>query len=99
MRLSCSLMCARTSRLLVLFAGLCLTAAATAGPLGWAREKITGKPEAPKTGVVTARPGAVTLLANQPTRLPLDYGAPEAGLPKGRSYFRRIELRQPLGEA
>ena len=92
-------MCARTSRFLVLFAGLCLTAAATAGPLGWAREKITGKPEAPKTGVVTARPGAVTLLANQPTRLPIDYGAPEAELPKGRSYFRRIELSQPLDEA
>jgi len=92
-------MCARSTRLIALCAGLCLTAAATAGPLGWARAKIAGKPEAPKPGVVTARPGAVTLLADQPTRLPVDAGAPEAELPRGRSYFRRIELVKPLDEA
>ncbi|WP_257388005.1 hypothetical protein [Tahibacter caeni] len=90
---------ARSFRFPVLAAGLCLAAAAAAGPLTWLRDKLTGKPEAPKPGVVTAKPGAVTLLPDQPTRLAVDVGAPEAELPRGRSYFRRVELVKPLDEA
>ncbi|MBL8296734.1 MAG: hypothetical protein JNN30_00165 [Rhodanobacteraceae bacterium] len=70
-----------------------------AGPVDWVREKLGGKPEAPKPGIVMAQPGAITLLLDQPTRLPVDVSAPEAELPRGRSYFRRVELGKPIDEA
>lgn len=70
-----------------------------AGPIDWLREKLGGRPDAPKPGVVTAQPGAITLLLDQPTRLPVDATAPEAELPRGRSYFRRVELAKPVDEA
>lgn len=85
--------------LIALVAAGAFSAAATAGPIGWLREKLGGKPDAPEPGIVTARPGAVTLLLDQPTRLPVDVTAPEAELPRGRSYFRRIELGKPVDEA
>lgn len=86
-------------RIASLAAACAFSAAAAAGPIGWMREKLGGKPEAPKTGVVTAQPGAITLLLDQPTRLPVDATAPEAELPRGRSYFRRVELGKPVDEA
>lgn len=86
-------------RLVVFVAALLVSAAVTAGPITWAREKLGMKPEAPKAGIVTAQPGAITLLLDQPTRLPVDATAPEAELPRGRSYFRRVELSKPVDEA
>ncbi|HSX59983.1 MAG TPA: hypothetical protein VLF18_07285 [Tahibacter sp.] len=83
----------------VAVAAFAFSAASAAGPLNWVREKLGGKPEAPKAGVVTAQPGAITLLLDQPTRLPVDATAPEAELPRGRSYFRRVELSKPVDEA
>ncbi len=86
-------------RIVLSIAALLASAAVTAGPITWAREKLGLKPEAPKAGVVTAQPGAITLLLDQPTRLPVDATAPEAELPRGRSYFRRVELSKPVDEA
>jgi hypothetical protein len=86
-------------RIVVFVAALLVSAAVTAGPITWVREKLGMKPEAPKAGVVTAQPGAITLLLDQPTRLPVDATAPEAELPRGRSYFRRVELSKPVDEA
>ena len=73
--------------------------AAQAGPIDWVQRKLGGKPEAPKTGVVNARQGAITVLPDQPVRVPIDYTSPEAELPRGRSYFRRIELPKPVENA
>lgn len=87
------------SRIFVFAAAVAFSASAAAGPFGWMREKLGGKPDAPKPGVVTAQPGAITLLLDQPTRLPVDATAPEAELPRGRSYFRRVELGKPIDEA
>jgi hypothetical protein len=87
------------SRIVLIVASLLGSTAAVAGPISWAREKLGGKPEQPKPGVVTAQPGAITLLLDQPTRLPVDATAPEAELPRGRSYFRRVELSKPVDEA
>lgn len=85
-------------RICVLACLLSVSAAASAGPIRWAKEKLAGE-DKPKPGVVQARPGAVTLLIDQPTRLSIDDAAPTAELPKGRSYFRRVELNQPVAEA
>jgi hypothetical protein len=87
------------SRIFTSVVAVAFSAAAAAGPIGWMREKLGGKSEPPKPGVVTAQPGAITLLLDQPTRLPVDASAPEAELPRGRSYFRRVELSKPVDEA
>lgn len=86
-------------RLAAFTAAAALSQAAVAGPFDWFREKLGGKPDAPKPGVVSAQSGAITLLLDQPTRLPVDASAPEAELPRGRSYFRRVELAKPVDEA
>jgi hypothetical protein len=99
MTLSFLSMRASPFRFVVFAAALLASAAVTAGPITWAREKLGLKPEPPKAGVVTAQPGAITLLLDQPTRLPVDATAPEAELPRGRSYFRRVELSKPVDEA
>lgn len=85
-------------RTCVLACLLSVSAAAGAGPIRWAKEKFGGE-DKPKPGVVQARPGAVTLLVDQPTRLSIDDAAPTAELPKGRSYFRRVELNRAVEEA
>lgn len=85
-------------RTCILVCLLAVSAVAGAGPIRWAREKLVGE-DKPKPGVVEARPGAVTLLVDQPTRLSIDDAAPTAELPKGRSYFRRVELNKPVDEA
>lgn len=92
-------MCSILLRIVAFAAAAAFSVAAAAGPVGWVREKLGGKPDAPKPGVVTAQPGAITLLLDQPTRLPVDATAPEAELPRGRSYFRRVELGKPVDEA
>lgn len=99
MTLSFLSMRASPFRTVVFAATLLVSISATAGPITWTREKLGLKPEAPEAGVVTARPGAVTLLLDQPTRLAVDATAPEAELPRGRSYFRRVELSKPIDEA
>lgn len=85
-------------RTCVLACLLTVSATASAGPIRWAKEKLGGE-DKPRPGVVEARPGAVTLLVDQPTRLSIDDTASTAELPKGRSYFRRVELNQPVAEA
>lgn len=79
---------------------LLASGSASAGPLDWAKQKLGfGGEDKPKPGVVPAQSGAITLLLDQPTRLPVDDSAPSAELPKGRSYFRRVELVKPVDEA
>lgn len=78
---------------------LSLPALASAGPIDWARRKLGGEPDKPKPGVIAAQPGAITLLPGQPTRFTVDEASPEAELPRGRSFFRRVQLRERLDEA
>lgn len=86
-------------RIAAFAAAVLASAAEAAGPLSWAREKLGGKPAPAKPGLVSAQPGAITLLLDQPTRLPVDASAPEAELPRGRSFFRRVEMNNPVDEA
>jgi len=75
-------------------------ATAGAGPIDWMNRKLGRDPEAPKTGVVKAiEPGPIALLPDQPMRFPIDDTSPEAELPRGRSYFRRVELPKAVAEA
>lgn len=76
-----------------------LPALVSAGPVDWARRKLGGEPDKPRPGVIEAQPGAITLLPGQPTRFSVDEASPEAQLPRGRSFFRRVQLRERLDEA
>jgi hypothetical protein len=78
---------------------LLASSSAAAGPLGWARKVLGIESEEPKTGVVEATPGAVSMLLDQPMRLTVDAASPEAQLPQGRSFFRRVELPATLADA
>jgi len=75
-------------------------ATAGAGPLDWMNRKLGREPDPPKTGVGKVRePGPIALLPEQPMRFPIDDTSPEAELPRGRSYFRRIELPKAVEDA
>ncbi|MDC8015308.1 hypothetical protein [Tahibacter soli] len=75
-------------------------ATAVAGPIDWVSRKLGRDPAPPKTGVVKVRdPGPIALLPEQPMRFPIDDASPEAELPRGRSYYRRVELPKPVENA
>lgn len=81
-----------------------IAGAAEAGPIDWVQRKLggksDGKPDEPRAGVVKVRePGPIALLPEQPMRFPIDDASPEAELPRGRSYFRRVELPQAVADA
>ncbi|HJU40156.1 MAG TPA: hypothetical protein VJ724_11330 [Tahibacter sp.] len=75
-------------------------ATAEAGPLDWINRQLGREPAQPKPGVAQARTaGPIEILPEQPIRFPIDDTSPEAELPRGRSYFRRVELPKPVENA